>query len=99
MKVAQNPRETRDCVARVGLERTRQAPRKRSRCGAAALDFGDVRIAGRLVEIPLCRLHFRMLRDSADPVALAREWAVESGGTPAPEPAAGRGGDVRNRMA
>ena len=69
------PRETRKCVARLGVERTGRAPRISARCGALALDFGDVRIAGELVEIPLCRAHFRTLRDCADPHDLAQDWA------------------------
>ena len=48
------------------------------RCGAPALDFGDVRIAGCLVEIPLCRKHFRKLRDHPDPITLARSWATNA---------------------
>jgi hypothetical protein len=76
VELLQNQRETRKCVGRLGDLGTLGAPRKRSRCGAAALDFGDVRIAGRSVEIPLCRAHFRVLRDSADPAGLAKEWAA-----------------------
>jgi len=74
MKPTPNQRETRNCVARLGLKRATQA---RGRCGVAALDFGDVRVAGRLVEIPLCRAHFRKLRDSSDPAALALDWAPD----------------------
>ena len=77
VELLQNQRETRKCVGRLSVVSTTRAPRKRDRCGAAALDFGDVRIAGRPIEIPLCRTHFRMLRDSADPAGLAREWAVD----------------------
>jgi hypothetical protein len=62
-------------VGRLSVRTVNGARRKRPRCGAAALDFGDVRIAAKPVEIPLCREHFRMLRDSADPAGLAREWA------------------------
>jgi hypothetical protein len=81
MELLQNQRETRKCVGCVISLAVSQAEpngrrRKRPRCGVAALDFGDVRIAGKLVEIPLCRTHFRVLRDSADPIALAQEWAV-----------------------
>jgi hypothetical protein len=75
MKVIQNARETRKCVARLSEPRASSRPRTKARCGTAALDFGDVRIAGELVEIPLCRAHFRLLRDSGDPTALARAWA------------------------
>jgi hypothetical protein len=74
MKTIQNPRESRKCVARLKEAHAKRASRTAVRCGAAALDFGDVRIAGELVEIPLCRQHFRKLRDSADPVALAQDW-------------------------
>ena len=74
MKTFQNPRETRKCVARLSDPQAKRAPRRAARCGDAALDFGDVRIAGELVEIPLCRPHFRKLRDSVDPVALAQDW-------------------------
>ena len=77
VELLQNQRETRKCVGGLSMLNTTRAARTRVRCGAAALDFGDVRIAGQLVEIPLCRTHFRVLRDSADPVALAREWADE----------------------
>jgi hypothetical protein len=76
VELLRNQRETRKCVGRLGVLTPNAARPKRPRCGVAALDFGDVRIAGRLVEIPLCRTHFRVLRDSADPVALAQEWAV-----------------------
>ena len=71
MKISPNARETRDCAARLSLKRAT------ARCGATALDFGDVRIAGQLVEIPLCREHFRKLRDCADPAALALSWAAD----------------------
>jgi hypothetical protein len=73
MKTVQNSRETRTCVARLSEPQARRT-RRTARCGEAALDFGDVRIARELVEIPLCRPHFRMLRDSADPVELAQDW-------------------------
>jgi hypothetical protein len=76
MKAIRNPRETRNCVARLGT----QLPSKRRRivrCGVPALDFGDVKIAGELVEIALCRAHFRTLRDSHDPHALRAFWAAE----------------------
>jgi hypothetical protein len=63
----------RVCVARVDPQRPRRAPHS-APCGSAALDWGDVRIAGQLVELPLCRAHFRTLRDSVDPAALARNW-------------------------
>jgi hypothetical protein len=79
MKTIQNPRETRDCVARLGT----QQPSKRRRivrCGVPARDFGDVKIAGELVEIALCRTHFRTLRDSSDPHALKTFWAPEQPG-------------------
>ena len=75
MKAIQTPRETRDCVAHV--QRARRHLRISGRCGVPALDFGDVRVAGQLVEIPLCRAHFRALRDSPDPLALALTWAPE----------------------
>ena len=77
MELLHNRRETRKCVGGLSVLGKIRAPRTRVRCGAAALDFRDVRIAGQVVEIPLCRTHFRVLRDSADPVALAREWADE----------------------
>jgi hypothetical protein len=67
-----NPRETRSCIARG----TRGAAA--TRCGADALDYGDVRVAGQLVEIPLCQTHFRKLRDSADPAALRASWAPDA---------------------
>jgi hypothetical protein len=76
MKSIQNPRETRNCIAHLGL----QQPSKRRRivrCGVPALDFGDVKVAGELVEIALCRAHFRTLRDSLDPHALKAFWAPE----------------------
>jgi hypothetical protein len=78
MKIAPRARETRDCIARIGSERARRASRASGRCGAAALDFGDVRVAGQLVAIPLCRVHFRMLRDSPDPRELASAWASDA---------------------
>jgi hypothetical protein len=71
MKTIPNARETRACSARLGLKGAG------TRCGAPALDYGDVRVAGQLVEIPLCRKHFRELRDSADPRALKHLWAPE----------------------
>ena len=77
MKTIRNPRETLKCVARLSDPQARRSPRMAARCGTPALDFGDVRIAGALVEIALCRTHFRLLRDSPDPVALTRDWAVE----------------------
>jgi hypothetical protein len=76
VRFVQTPRETRACVARLSVLRVTSRTRTNARCGSAALDFGDVRIAGALVEIPVCRKHFRMLRDSADPVALARDWTL-----------------------
>jgi hypothetical protein len=66
------------CVARVNLRLPDWAPRKGARCGAPALDFGDVRIPGAPVDLPLCRVHFQQLRDSADPAALAKSWIVGS---------------------
>jgi hypothetical protein len=74
MRITLNQRETRDCVARLSRARPSRA---RGRCGVPALDFGDVRVAGRPVEIPLCRAHFRTLRDSPDPAALALDWAPD----------------------
>jgi hypothetical protein len=74
VELLQSQRETRTCVGRPSVLTANGARRKRPRCGAAALDFGDVRIAGKLVEIPLCREHFRVLRDSPDPVGLAGVW-------------------------
>jgi hypothetical protein len=74
MQITPNTRETRNCAARLSLARPTRAHK---RCGVAALDFGDVRVAGRLVEIPLCRAHFRKLRDSPDPAALALDWAPD----------------------
>ena len=78
MTVTPRLRETRACVARVGLEHVRRGSRRSGRCGAAALDFGDVRVAGQLVVIPLCRAHFRILRDSPDPKELAGDWAPDT---------------------
>ncbi|MDX6597219.1 MAG: hypothetical protein QOE87_1106 [Gaiellales bacterium] len=78
MRISPKPRETRACVARVASERGRRASRLNGRCGSAALDYGDVRVAGRLVEIPLCQAHFRTLRDSPDPNALALAWAPDT---------------------
>ena len=76
MKTNRNPRETRKCVARLGTE----LPSKRRtivRCGVPALDYGDVRVAGR----SRCAARtFRMLRDSGDPFALKAFW------TPDPTP-------------
>jgi hypothetical protein len=71
-----NPRETRNCIARAsrGGGTSTVAPR----CGAEALDYGDVRVAGQLVEIPLCQAHFRKLRDSTDPIALRASWAADA---------------------
>ena len=78
MRIAPTSRETRACAARVAPENARRAVRRSGRCGAAALDFGDVRVAGRLVTLPLCRAHFRMLRDSPDPGELAGAWAPDA---------------------
>lgn len=46
-------------LARRALVRNGDAEvsRLRGRCGTAALDYGDLRVAGRLVEIPLCQAH------------------------------------------
>jgi hypothetical protein len=35
----------------------------------------DVKFAGRLLALPLCRIHLRKLRESDAPAALARSWA------------------------
>jgi hypothetical protein len=78
MKITPKLRETRTCAARVDTVSVRRALRKSGRCGAAALDFGDVRVAGELVALPLCRAHFRMLRDSPDPLELAGAWAPDA---------------------
>ena len=78
MKIAPKLRETRTCAARVGAEHGRKASRRSGRCGAAALDFGDVRVAGELVALPLCRPHFRMMRDSADPLEVAAGWGPDA---------------------
>ena len=72
--MTRSPRETRDCAARLDSKR---ASRPGGRCGSAALDYGDVRIAGEPVELPLCQAHFRKLRDSPDPKALALAWAPD----------------------
>ena len=77
MKRIQNPRETRNCSALLGLQQPSNKRRRIVRCGVPALDFGDVKIAGELVEIALCRAHFRTLRDSRDPQALKALWAPE----------------------
>jgi hypothetical protein len=73
-----NPRETRKCSARLRAGRGDGTAHARDVCGAAALDFGDVRVAGQLVEIPLCQEHFRKLRDCADPSALTLSWATDA---------------------
>ena len=78
MRIAPRLRETRTCAARVGAEHGRKASRRSGRCGAAALDFGDVRVAGELVALPLCRPHFRMMRDSADPLGVAASWGPDA---------------------
>jgi hypothetical protein len=84
VKLAPSSRETRTCAARVGAEGTGRRLRTSGRCGVPALDFGDVRVAGQLVTIPLCRAHFRKLRDSPDPRELAASWALQE--TPQTEP-------------
>jgi hypothetical protein len=71
-----NPRETRTCIARAA--RRGSTSTGSPRCGAEALDYGDVRVAGQLVEIPLCQTHFRKLRDSSDPIALGASWALDA---------------------
>jgi hypothetical protein len=55
----------------------RSKRRRIVRCGVPALDFGDVEVAGELVEIALCRAHFRTLRDSQDPHALKAFWSPD----------------------
>jgi len=90
VKTVLNARETRYCSARLDPRRAM------SRCGAAALDYGDVRVAGELVEIPLCQRHFRKLRDSDHPLALKRLWTPDPGEPVISRPAS-REGRAHNR--
>jgi hypothetical protein len=78
MKMSPTSRETRACAARLALREASRSQRLSGRCGSAALDYGDVRVAGQLVAVPLCQEHFRILRDSLDPIALALTWAPEA---------------------
>jgi hypothetical protein len=63
------------CCARIGEAMPSYARRRGARCGSEALDFRDIRVGGEPVQLPLCRVHFRKLRDSADPAALTLAWA------------------------
>ena len=62
------------CVARVNVALPAWAPRKGARCGAPAIACEAVSIAGKLIELPLCRTHLRVMRASSKPSTLARAW-------------------------
>ena len=64
------------CCARIGSGMPSYARRIGARCGAVALDFRDIRVGGEPVQLALCRVHFRKLRDSGDPAALTLAWAA-----------------------
>jgi hypothetical protein len=67
------------CVAKVGTAMPRWAPRKGERCGSASIRYRDLLVDGELIVVPLCRLHFRRVLESRDPVALVRSWGPEFG--------------------
>jgi hypothetical protein len=54
------------------------APRRGAQCGSTAVRYRDALVGVELVVVPLCRLHFRKLLASPDPVALVRAWVPES---------------------
>jgi hypothetical protein len=72
-----NQREIRTCAALAVTRRGASIVPASGRCDAAAHDFGDVRVRGRLIEIPLCQDHFRKMRDSNDPTALVAAWSAD----------------------
>jgi len=69
-------RDLERCVARVNMMLPAWAPRKGAPCGALAVDTESVSVAGKLVELPLCRTHLRVMRASPKPSTLARRWAL-----------------------
>jgi hypothetical protein len=77
VRVVTNP-EPRVCVARVNTTLPDWAPRKGARCGALAVVYESIQVAGQVTELPLCRGHLRVLRASPSPVALARSWVLDS---------------------
>jgi hypothetical protein len=50
------------------------APRRGARCECAAVRYRDALVDTQLVVVPLCRLHFRKMLASPDPVAVVRSW-------------------------
>ena len=64
------------CCARIGSRMPSYALRIGAICGAIAMDFREIQLSGEPVQLPLCRVHFRAPRDSADPAALTLAWAV-----------------------
>jgi hypothetical protein len=67
------------CAAKVGAGMPRSAPRRGERCGAASTRYRDLLVGSELVVVPLCRLHFRLVLQSPNPVALVRSWGPEVG--------------------
>jgi hypothetical protein len=48
------------------------------RCGSTSTRYRDLLVGSELVVVPLCRLHFRRVLESRDPVALVRSWSPEA---------------------
>ena len=69
------------------------APRRGARCECAAVRYRDALVDTQLVVVPLCRLHFRKVLTSSDPVAVVRSSAalIRTGGRRAQR----LGGNVR----
>jgi hypothetical protein len=62
------------CAAKVGVAMPAYAPRRGARCECAAVRYRDALVDTQLIVVPLCRLHFRKMLTSPDPVAVVRSW-------------------------
>ena len=65
------------CCARVGIAMPAHAIRKGARCGSKTSASHVATIRGKLVELPLCKVHLRVLLKSSNPIERARTWAPD----------------------
>ena len=65
---------SRECCARIGIRMPAHAYRKGARCGAITSTSHVATIRGKLVTLPLCRIHLRVLLKSNVPTERARSW-------------------------
>ncbi len=64
------------CAGRVGQYMPTWAPRRGARCEANAALVRECTIDGRVVPLPLCHVHDRMLERANGEGSLAADWVL-----------------------